>query len=530
MKKITTEEFINRLHITNPLVEVQEDYINQRTKIKVKGIVCGHIWEARPYDLLSGHGCPQCRYITNSRKSRSTYEVFFEKIGKINPNVEPLEQYITSQTPISVRCTICQHTWRAKPNTILNGNGCANCAGLKKRTTEEFIVELQNLNSSIEVLGIYISNRHRIRVRCKKCDFEWNPTAKSLLNGRGCPECTRAGTSFMEQFLLAAFQSILGKEAVVSRDRKTLGTELDIFIPKLSLAIEPGSWFWHKSLVNKDWEKRKRGIENHIRVITIYDTFPANEKPPFDKDCFVYEGQLNEPGYFRLKNLTMILFEIAGISFEPNDDFWNNIIDNAHKNVTRISQTEFVETLASISPTIEIIGKYISNHEKIEVKCSSCGYRWETTPSLLLKGTGCVSCAGLKRLTTAEFASKLSTISPVIEVLGEYINTSTKIRVRNTSCGHEWSASPNSLLQGSGCPICARNTRKTTQQFIEEMKKRNPNISILGEYINAHTKIHVRCNQCGRSFLSAPNSLLNGHGCKECNSIRGNANRRKRTP
>lgn len=529
MKKITTEEFIARLHIANPLVEVQADYVNQRTKIKVKGTECGHIWKARPYDLLNGHGCPQCRYINNSQKSRSTNEVFLEKIGKINPNIEPLDKYITSQTPISVRCTICQYTWKAKPNTLLNGNGCANCAGLKKKTTDEFVTELRSTNSSIEVLGAYCSNRHRIHVRCKNCDFEWNPTAKSLLNGRGCPECAKTGTSFMEQFLLSAFQTILGEEAVISRDRKTLGKELDIYIPQLSLAIEPGSWFWHKNLVKEDSEKRSLGNKNHIRIITIYDSFPSNEKQPFDVDCFVYEGQLNEPGYSRLKNLTTMLFTIAGISFKPDNNFWNNIIDNAHKKVARVSQTEFIEKIAAISPTIEVLGKYISNHEKIKVRCCSCGYQWEAIPALLLRGTGCASCAGLKRLTTAEFVAKLSAKSPQIEVLGEYVNTSTKIHVRNHLCGHNWNASPNSLLQGSDCPVCAKNTRKTTQQFIEEMQIRNPNISIMGEYINAHTKIRVSCNQCGRSFLITPNSLLNGHGCKECNLIRGNGNRRKRT-
>ena len=70
---------------------------------------------------------------------------------------------------------------------------------------------------------------------------------------------------------------------------------------------------------------------------------------------------------------------------------------------------------------------------------------------------------------------------------------------------------------------------KNNPQFIEEMQIRNPNISDMGEYINAHTKIRVSCNQCGCSFLITPNSLLNGHGCIECNLIHGNGNRRKRT-
>lgn len=42
----------------------------------------------------------------------------------------------------------------------------------------------------------------------------------------------------------------------------------------------------------------------------------------------------------------------------------------------------------------------------------------------------------------------------------------------------------------------------------------NPNLNIEGEYVNAVTKLRVKCKICGLEFLMTPNSLLNGHGCK----------------
>ncbi len=133
MKRLTTQEFIDRLFLVNPNIEVVGEYKNQRTKIQVKCKICGHAWLGNPGDLLFGHGCPKCRYINNSKRSRMSHEVFIERLGQINPHIIVLEQYVNSQHAIAVRCEHCQYEWMVKPNTLLNGIGCANCAGLKKK-------------------------------------------------------------------------------------------------------------------------------------------------------------------------------------------------------------------------------------------------------------------------------------------------------------------------------------------------------------------------------------------------------------
>lgn len=529
MKRLTTQEFIERLNIANPNVKVIGEYLNRRTKIHVKGKKCGHEWLGNPSDLLSGHGCPKCRYINNSKRSRMSHEIFIERLGQINPHIIVLDQYVTSQEALTVKCELCQYTWKVKPNTLLNGSGCANCAGLKKKTTSEFIEALRKINPTIEVLGEYTGNRSCVKVKCQTCGHTWAPTGKALLNGRGCPQCSKAGTSFMEQFILAACKKVLGDDAVISRDRETLGIELDIYIPSKSLAIEPGSWFWHENTFVGDIEKRTRAKAKGIRIITVYDTFPVTEKVPFSTDCYVFDGQLNEPGFSRLKTLTTELLEIIDETFSPSEEFWNEIIESAHKGSSRLSHEEFVVAIAEITPTIEITGRYTANKARISAKCTICGYEWSTTPAMLLKGSGCVSCAGLKKKTTEEFIEQLAKISPSIEVLGEYSNTSTKIKVRNKECGHSWYATPNSLLRGSNCPKCAGNSKKTHSQFLKELKSVNPNISVVGEYIDAKTKITVQCNMCGQELLMTPNALLNGHGCMNCNHASGVARRQGKT-
>jgi hypothetical protein len=69
---------------------------------------------------------------------------------------------------------------------------------------------------------------------------------------------------------------------------------------------------------------------------------------------------------------------------------------------------------------------------------------------------------------------------------------------------------------------------KTTEQFKEEMKVKNPNIEVLGEYINDTTKILVKDKICGHEWnTSNPNRLLKGQICPKCRIARKNKNQIK---
>ena len=48
------------------------------------------------------------------------------------------------------------------------------------------------------------------------------------------------------------------------------------------------------------------------------------------------------------------------------------------------------------------------------------------------------------------------------------------------------------------------------------MVEKNPDIKVLGEYVNIDTKIQVQCKKCGREYFATPDHLLNGEGCVIC--------------
>lgn len=60
--------------------------------------------------------------------------------------------------------------------------------------------------------------------------------------------------------------------------------------------------------------------------------------------------------------------------------------------------------------------------------------------------------------------------------------------------------------------------RKTTEQFIKDaVKVHDLNYDYDSvTYVNAHTKITIKCNRCGLSFAQKPNNHLSGKGCGAC--------------
>lgn len=123
-----------------------------------------------------------------------------------------------------------------------------------------------------------------------------------------------------------------------------------------------------------------------------------------------------------------------------------------------------------------VLGKYVKSKSPIEIKHDECNSTFLTTPDRFLRGSRCPSCFGTPKKTTESFKAEiLIAKGPDYEVISEYLGTNQKVRMRHC-CGHEWSATPNNLLNnGSGCPKCCNehlcHTRsKYVATVLEEMK------------------------------------------------------------
>jgi flagellar biosynthesis GTPase FlhF len=175
----------------------------------------------------------------------------------------------------------------------------------------------------------------------------------------------------------------------------------------------------------------------------------------------------------------------------------------------------------------EILGKYVNAKNKIKVRhnCNKCSnYEWEVTPDSLLRGTRCPICNGGVKKTHKEFIERIrKKYNGEYEILGKYINAKTKILVRHNcdKCDfHKWNITPSNLLRGYGCPKCAGNIKKTTEEFKQEVyDKYKDEYIVLGEYKNTNSKILIEhnCKECHyHQWEITPSKLLCGRGCPVC--------------
>ena len=120
-----------------------------------------------------------------------------------------------------------------------------------------------------------------------------------------------------------------------------------------------------------------------------------------------------------------------------------------------------------------------------------------------------------KRKTHEEFIKELNGINKNIRILSRYKNARTYVECECLIDGYVWSATPDNLLRGCGCPKCA-GKYKTTKTFIDELKMINPDVKVLGEYVGNNVKIKCLCLVHNIIFYSRPSDLLQGKGCCEC--------------
>lgn len=100
---------------------------------------------------------------------------------------------------------------------------------------------------------------------------------------------------------------------------------------------------------------------------------------------------------------------------------------------------------------IRLHGEYLGARTYTTFICSA-GHIWSQPPMKIMSGKGCPHCAGNAKLSQAIVNEKLKDCG--ITMLGEYINSHT-ISLFRCEDGHEWQTSPTNVLRTSGCPHCA---------------------------------------------------------------------------
>ena len=455
----TLDDFKNELNCINPNIRIKGPYNGARTPLKCKCLKCGHEWNAAPTNLLKGRGCPECAKRIRAEKNRRSHDEFTEIVHKKHPFIVFLEPFTGNNKQIKAKCMLCGYEWTTLASSLVYGHGCPRCAKNGVYSHEEFIEKLKTINPYVLPLSEYNRAAKPIKCECLRCGNTWMSKPNNLLSGKGCPSCYHSTTSFIEQVILLSLRAMLPNCVVLHRDRKAIGKELDIFIPAMKLAIEPGSWRWHRDKLENDAEKRLLCKQQGIRLITIYSDFDGGEKP-FSEDCIVLKETLAfEKDNTVLKSLIEQIFSLCDIVGNLTEKEWISIINESYDKSRRITTTEFKKRVKRFNNSVEVIGEYTGAWNKIECRCSKCGYEWSPIANSIVRGSGCPRCAhyesGVKKRKDPElFKIELRMINPNIELTDRYVKSSQKVGCRCLICGYEWNALPSNLLKGKGCPVC----------------------------------------------------------------------------
>lgn len=192
----------------------------------------------------------------------------------------------------------------------------------------------------------------------------------------------------------------------------------------------------------------------------------------------------------------------------------------------KLTNDEYVQKLQLINPNIHPLEKYNYAVNKIKHKCYICNNEWMVCPRDTLSGRGCPVCGEKKKkkfqfLSHAEYLKKVSEIHNTIEVVEEYKGNKIPIKHKCSRCEYVWNTMPRSILQGSKCPKCSGNYSYTQEEYIQKVKKVNPNIKVLGLYKGSHIKIDHQCLTDGFVWDVMPTDVLSGTGCPRCKKSKG---------
>lgn len=394
---------------------------------------------------------------------------FIEKSKKIHGNRYDYSKvnYLGSNTKVCIICAEHGEFYQL-PSNHLSGKECLKCS-YKKRGEKQVHGKELFIEKSRKIHGDkydysdveYVNSKTKVCIICNKIDEitgdkhnEFWQTPYGHLSGSTCPKCTG---HFMNQ---------------------------EIFIKKANV------------------------IHNNK-----YDYSKVEYKASLEKVCIICPDH--------------------GDFFQTPSSHLQGQGCSKCSNVYRYNTKEWIEQSKKVHGDRYDYSKvvYVNNSTKICIVCKEHGEFWQT-PANHIKGKNCPKCTGHFMdknffLDKAKELYKDERGHPLYDyLLVDYIDSSTHVTIichkTDPITGKEhgaFSKTPNKHLSGQGCPICGNKSgglknSLTNSEFIKRAD--TDNFEYLTEYVNAKSKIHIRCKKCGHKFWQEAFSHLSGCGCPVC--------------
>lgn len=274
-KKLTHEQFVERVHNKNSKIKVLSRYTDLQEDVEIECLICGTKDSNKAFNILY-NGDTICKTCLTKQKSQKRALSQEEVINRILKHEKPIEfklNYKNQNSKAKCRCLKCGHEWKPFAQSLMNGSGCPKCERAKSHQCQpkkDMIFKkevLEMYGHSIELKSSYKGAYKPIKVKCNVCgeDFDVNK-ARNLIrrSGCGCPICNlSAGALKVYNFLKRngytfemeyTFEDLKGEQGLLRFDFAILLNK------QVILTIEyDGEFHFHdRKMPEQDVEKQKR--------------------------------------------------------------------------------------------------------------------------------------------------------------------------------------------------------------------------------------------------------------------------------
>ena len=274
MKKLTKEEFIERSKqlYGNMFDYSLVDFKDTKTKVIIK--YKNRIFEQMPVSHLKGHNIFH-NEIEFIKKSKIKFGDLYDY---------SLVEYKHRNKLVKIICHI-HGIFEQTPRNHISSFGCPICNKNMKLNTLSFIKKSQEIHNNKYDYSLvnYETNKKKIKIICPN-HGEFIQTARSHLNGCGCPRCNESKGEKIIRIFLEEHNLNFKMQYRFNNCRNKNTLPFDFYLPSLNVCIEfdgeqhyiPKDYFGgEKRLLEtqiNDKIKNEYCKENNIRLIRIkYD-------------------------------------------------------------------------------------------------------------------------------------------------------------------------------------------------------------------------------------------------------------------
>lgn len=238
------------------------NYVKANKKVEIICKKHGSFMQT-PQSHLSGRGCDKC-----GGSKKLEYENILKRFNEIHNNFYYYDKfvYVNAVTKSTITCPI-HGDFEQKPANHLQGQGCIKCAGVQKKTKEDFIKDSILIHGSLYDYSLveYKNAFEKVKIICRKHGpFIQVPSLH--LCGSGCPTCREStGEKFIAKFLQENNINFVRQKKFDDCKHVRL-LSFDFYLPDHNICIEYNG-IQHYEMIQRSKDKEKNiKIFNGIKV------------------------------------------------------------------------------------------------------------------------------------------------------------------------------------------------------------------------------------------------------------------------